>query len=55
MNINPNELDRFRKDFKDAVAPLQDKYDITILFTGGDSVYDPTLIDCLYENAGLVT
>ncbi len=30
MNINPNELDRFRKDFIDAVAPLQDKYDITI-------------------------
>ena len=30
MNINPNELDRFRKDFKEAMAPLQDKYDITI-------------------------
>ena len=30
MNINPNELDRFRKDFTEAMADLQDKYDITI-------------------------
>ena len=30
MNINPNELGKFRKDFLEAVAPLQDKYDITI-------------------------
>lgn len=30
MNINPNELDRFRKDFMEAVAMLQDKYDVTI-------------------------
>lgn len=30
MNINSSELDRFRKDFMDAMVILQDKYDVTI-------------------------
>ena len=30
MNINPNELARFRADFKKAVEDLQEKYDVTI-------------------------
>ena len=34
MNINPNELDRFRKDFKETIAALQDKYDVTISLGG---------------------
>ena len=38
MNINPSELEKFRKDFLDIVAPLQDKYDVTI--TLGNITYD---------------
>lgn len=30
MNINPNELTRFRADFKKMAEELQEKYDVTI-------------------------